>query len=48
VRVSQVDSLGTVLSISRGFIYIWAAHGPWFVRSINRTLFIMNEPCYQQ
>ena len=48
VRVSQVDSLGTVLSISRGFIYIWAAHGPWPVRLINRTLFVINEPCYQQ
>ena len=48
VRVSQVDSLGTVLSISQGFIYIWAAHGPWSVRSINRTLFIINEPYYQQ
>ena len=48
VRVSQVDSLGTVRSISRGFIYIWAAHGPWSVRSINRTLFVINEPCYQQ
>ena len=48
VRVSQVDSLGTVLSISRGLIYIWAVHGPWSVCSINRTLFIINEPCYQQ
>ena len=29
---------------SQGLIYIWAMHGPWSVRLINRTLFILNEP----
>ena len=33
---------------SQEFIYIWVAHRPWSVRTINRTLFLINEPYYQQ
>ena len=33
---------------SQGFIYIWVAHRPRSVRTINRTLFLINEPYYQQ
>ena len=32
---------------SQGFIYIWVAHGPWSVRTVNKTLFTINKPCYQ-
>jgi hypothetical protein len=31
---------------SQGFIYIWVAHRPWSVHTVNGTLFVINEPCY--
>ena len=33
---------------SQGFIYVWVAHRPWSVHTINKTLFLINEPYYQQ